>query len=145
MCMACDSGKTSTKKKIIIFSSMGIVIAIATYFVFTTTNNPAIAATLPALISFTVCPLMCAAVGGLMWFSRRSSKSNDNHEDSHNKPITTNTKEEASCCSKEILQRINKNQNEGLELTRIAEEPNNRISKSNEVGSFTEQKPRNKV
>lgn len=106
--MAGDSGKTSTKKKITIFSSMGLVLATATYLVFTTTNNPAIAAALPTLLSFAVCPLMCAAVGGLMWFSRRSSKSNDSHNNSYNKPIATTTKEEVSCCSKEILQRINK-------------------------------------
>jgi hypothetical protein len=127
--MACHSGKTSTKKKIIIFSSMGIVMATATYLIFTTTNNPAIAASLPALLSFAICPLMCAAVGGLMWFSHRSSKSNDSHKDSHNKPIATNTEEEVSCCSKEILQGINKNQNEDLEVTKITEVPNYRKSK----------------
>lgn len=122
---------------------MGIVIAIATYFVFTTTNNPAIAAALPALLSFAVCPLMCAAVGGLMWFSRRSSKSNDNHEDSHNIPIATNTKEEVSCCSQKILQSINKNQNEDLEVTRITEVPKYRNNKGNDAGSLIEQKSRN--
>ncbi|MGI8832989.1 MAG: hypothetical protein ACR2IS_10180 [Nitrososphaeraceae archaeon] len=87
--MACDSGKTSTKKKIIIFSFIGLVIATSTYLVFATTDNLAIATALPALLSFATCPLMCVAVGGLMWFSRRSSES----KDSHNKPIATDTKE----------------------------------------------------
>jgi len=105
---------------------MGIVMATATYLIFTTTNNPAIAAALPALLSFAVCPLMCAAVGGLMWFSRRSSKSNDSHKESHNKPIATNREQEVSCCSKEILQGMNKNLNEDLEVTRITEVPNYR-------------------
>jgi hypothetical protein len=92
MCMACDPGKMSTKKKIIMFSSIGLVIAItATYLVLTTTitNNPTIAAAIPVLLSFAACPLMCAAVGGLMWFSRRSSKINESHKSSHNKLIST--------------------------------------------------------
>lgn len=144
MCMSCDSGKMSRKKKIRMFSSMGLVIAVATYIVLTTTNNPAIAAALPVLLSFGACPLMCAAVGGLMWFSHCSSKSNDNHKGSHSKPIATNTKEEVSCCSQEVAQRTNKNQNEA-QTTRITGGPNNWVSKSNDVGSLTEQKPRNKV
>jgi hypothetical protein len=95
--MSCDNGKISTKKKFIIFSSVGLAIAIATYLVFTTTNNPAIAAALPALLSLGACPLMCAIVGGLMWFSRRSSTRKDNCEGNHDRNAqiaTNNTKDE---------------------------------------------------
>lgn len=134
MWMACDSGKMSTKKKIIMFSSMGLVIVTATYLVFTTTNNPAIAAALPALLSFATCPLMCAAVGGLMWFSHRSSTSNDNHKgNSHSTPMATNTKEEVPCCNQEILQHTNRNQNENLELTRTIELPSSKNNKNKDV------------
>jgi hypothetical protein len=74
---------------------VGLAIAIATYLVFTTTNNPAIAATLSMLLSFAACPLMCAPVGGLMWFSRRSSTSTDNHKSnrSSSTPTAASTKE----------------------------------------------------
>jgi hypothetical protein len=143
MFMSCDSAKMSTKKKITMFSSMGLVITVATYFVLTTTNNPTIAAILPLLLSFGACPLMCAAVGGLMWFSHRSSKSNDSHKDSQNKPIATNREEEASCCSKEILQGMNKNLNEDLEGTRITEVSKYRNNIGNVAGSLIEQKSRN--
>ena len=129
MCMACNSGKMSTKKKVISFYSAGLAIAIGAYLIFTTTKTPALAATLPALLPFAACPLMCVAVGGLMWFSRRSPISNDNHKGSHDIPMATNIKEgEASCCNQEILQHTNKNQNENLELTRTTELPS---SKSN--------------
>ena len=123
MCMACNSGKMSTKKKVISFSSAGLAIAIGAYLIFTTTKTPALAATLPALLPFAACPLMCVAVGGLMWFSRRSSISNDNHKGSHDIPMATNIKEgeASSCCNQEILQHTNKNQNENLELTRTTE------------------------
>lgn len=116
--MSCDSGKISTRKKVTIFSSAGLAIAIATYLAFATTNNPAIAAALPALLSLGVCPVMCAVVGGLMWFSRRSSKRNDNSKVSHdhNTPIATNTKDEVPWHNQEILQHTNKNQNENLQL-----------------------------
>jgi len=144
MCMSCDSEKMSTKKKIIMFSFVGLVIATATYLVFITTNNPAIAAALPALVAFAACPLMCAAIGSLMWFSRRSSTSNDSHKGNHSKTIPTDTKEEVSCCGQEILQRINKNQNEDLEATaRIFKVTNNKNNKSNDVGLLKEQEPRN--
>lgn len=89
MCMSCDSGKISTKKKVIIFSLVGLAIAIATYLVFTTTNNPAIAAALPALLSLGACPLMCAIVGGLMWFSRRSSTRKDNYKENQAQTLAT--------------------------------------------------------
>ena len=38
MCMICSTGRI-TKKKIAIFSYIGILIAVGTYFMFTTTNN----------------------------------------------------------------------------------------------------------
>src|SRR5215207_11180962 len=82
MQMACDSGKMSTKKRFIMFTSMGLIIAIATYVAFTKANNPAMVSAIPVLLSFAACPLMCAFVGGLMWFSHRSSTINDKHKGS---------------------------------------------------------------
>lgn len=95
MCMSCNPGKTSTKRKVTIFSSVGLAAAITSYLIFTTTNNPAIASALPALLSFAACPLMCAVMGGIMWFSRHSSTSNKGN--SHNRQIATNTKDTDPC------------------------------------------------
>ena len=133
MQMACDSGKMSTKKRFIMFSSMGLVIAIATYVAFTTTNNPAMAAAIPVLLSFAACPLMCAVVEGLMWFSHRSSTSNDKHKgSSHSRPIDINAKA-PPCSNQEILQCTNKNYNENLELARITEMSNSKDNKGNAI------------
>jgi|SRR5215211_9175681 len=98
--MACDTGKMSTKKKIVIFSSLDSAIAAATYIVFATTNNPAIAAALPTLIGFAACPLMCTVMGAAMWLSHRSSKNKNKNDDGRNniqKP--SSVEEEKSCCS----------------------------------------------
>jgi hypothetical protein len=92
MFVACNSCMSSTKKKIIVFSFLGLAIATA-YLVLTATNNPATAAAIPVFLPFATCPLMCAAIGGLMWFSRRRhSKSNNSHKVNHHQhiPITTN-------------------------------------------------------
>lgn len=64
------------------------------YFVFSTTNNPAIAATMPALAAFAICPVMCAVMGGLMWMMNRSSK-NKGKEQGH----LLKDEEMSSCCS----------------------------------------------
>ena len=118
MCTSCDSRKISIKKKFAIFSSVGLVIAITTYLAFTTTNNPTIAAALPALLSLSVCPVMCAVVGGLMWFSSRFSTGNDKHKGSrgHNMPLAINTKDEAPWRNQHRLRHTNRNRNENPEL-----------------------------
>ncbi|MGH9984968.1 MAG: hypothetical protein ACRD8W_13545 [Nitrososphaeraceae archaeon] len=72
--MSCNTGKL-TKNKIILLSLLGIGLTVGIYFVFSTTNNPAIAAAVPALAAFAICPVMCAVMGGLMWVISRSSKS----------------------------------------------------------------------
>jgi hypothetical protein len=89
--MSCDLGKTSTKRKVTIFSFVGLAIAIATYLALISTNNPAIASALPVLLSLAACPLMCAVIGGIMWFSRRPSTKDKGN--SHNTQIASNTKE----------------------------------------------------
>ncbi|MGH9976850.1 MAG: hypothetical protein ACRD8Z_13605 [Nitrososphaeraceae archaeon] len=68
--MSCNTGKL-TKKKIIL---LGIGLTVAIYFFFSTTNSPAVAAAVPALAAFAICPAMCAVMGGLMWVISRSSK-----------------------------------------------------------------------
>lgn len=73
MCMACNNGKM-TKKKIALFSSIAVAIGASTYFIFITTNNPAIAATIPLVLSFAVCPAMCAGMGGILWLINRKKK-----------------------------------------------------------------------
>jgi hypothetical protein len=53
--------------------------------IFTATNNPAVAATMPALLSLAACPAMCVGMGGMMWFmSRFSKKKNKDNQKSIN-------------------------------------------------------------
>jgi hypothetical protein len=73
LCMSCNSTGKITRKKIVIFSAIGIGIAAATYFAFTS-NNPAIVAVIPLLLVFAPCLGMCAVMGGIMWWKGRSSK-----------------------------------------------------------------------
>ena len=92
MCMSCESRKI-TKKKIAIFSSIGVGITVLTYIAFITTNNPVLAAAMPAVLGFAACPAMCIAMGGAMWFMNRLSK-NKNKNRSNNP--TVNLEEEMS-------------------------------------------------
>ncbi len=48
--------------------------AVVTYFIFTTTNNPAIVASIPLILSFAACPLMCVVMGAFMVIMNRSKK-----------------------------------------------------------------------
>jgi hypothetical protein len=90
MCMSCESGKI-TKKKIAIFSSIDIGIAALTYIAFITTNNPVLAAAMPAVLGFAACPAMCIAMGGAMWFMNRLSK-NKNKNSSNNQTVNLEEK-----------------------------------------------------
>lgn len=92
MCMSCSTGRI-TKKKIAIFSSIGVLIVVGTYFAFVTTNNPAVAAAIPALLSFAACPAMCMALGGIMWFSSRFSR----NKNKYNNILMDSSREQASC------------------------------------------------
>lgn len=64
-------------KKILLFLAMAIGIGVATYFVFTVTNNPVFAASIPLILSFAACPLMCVVMGGFMWIMNRNKKKNN--------------------------------------------------------------------
>ena len=86
MCMACSNTGKITKKKIALFSSIAVAIGATTYFIFTTTNNPALAATIPLILSFAACPAMCAAMGGIMWLMNRKKK--NIHNQNRNVEIT---------------------------------------------------------
>ena len=58
-----------------LFLAIAIGIGVATYFIFTTTNNSAIAAaTIPVILSFAACPLMCAPMVGLIWLINQIKK-----------------------------------------------------------------------
>lgn len=83
--MACNIGKI-TKKKIIILSSIGAGIAVTTYFLFTIENNAAILIAILPLLIFAACPAMCA-VCGMKWIKNRFSK-NKKYDD--NLGVSTN-------------------------------------------------------
>lgn len=109
MCMSCNTGKLTTKMKIILFSSLGVGVAVASYFALTTTNNPAIAAALPTVFAFGACPLMCAAMGGAMWLSRRLSKNKNTHKSEH--PQSSVAKKTSCCVPHEIREPQQKLEN----------------------------------
>jgi hypothetical protein len=77
--MTCDGnesqnnsgGRRFSKKRIAILSTIGAGTADAAYL--SVTINPAIGATIPAVLAFAACPTTCAAMGGTMWLSRRFS------------------------------------------------------------------------
>jgi hypothetical protein len=71
--MSCNNNGKFTKRKIIIFSLIGIAVAATTYFLFMATNSRA-ALALPAVLGLVACPLMCAAMGGIMWIGGRLNK-----------------------------------------------------------------------
>ena len=81
MCMSCNATNKITKKKIAVFSTIAIGIALATYFILAMTNNLAIvasAAIIPSILSFAICPLMCVPMIGIMWFINRTQKNKEN-------------------------------------------------------------------
>ena len=78
--MTCNSAGKITKKKIVVLSSAASGIAATTYVAFTVTHNPAIAATMLALLSLAACPAMCVGMGGAYWLVRRLSGKNRNKD-----------------------------------------------------------------
>jgi ABC-type transport system involved in multi-copper enzyme maturation permease subunit len=91
--MSCNTGRL-TKKKILLLSLLVAGVTVGIYFIYSTTNNPAIAVAVPALAAFAICPAMCAIMGGLIWVMNRSSK-NKGKDQSH----LLNDEESSSCCS----------------------------------------------
>lgn len=93
MCMSCNNEKI-TKKKIIIFSLIGVAVVATTYFVYTATKSGAVFA-LPAVLGLAACPLMCVAMGGIMWLGARFGLKKDKKE----KPQKFKA-DQHSCCAK---------------------------------------------
>lgn len=98
MYMSCGLGKL-TRMRVILYSSLGVGVAGGTYLAFTTANNPALAAAIPLISGFAICPAMCAVMGGIMWIMSRRSK----NKDPKNKDIKSTSKflekGEFPCCS----------------------------------------------
>lgn len=79
--MSCGTKGRTIKKKIAVLSSVALGIAVTAYAAFTLTHNPAIAATVPALLSFAACPAMCAGICGACFLvNHLSSKNKRNHQ-----------------------------------------------------------------
>ena len=122
--MSCCGGKGNgrkiTKKKIIIFSTLGTGIAATSYFALTATNSQALVA-FSTLLGFAACPAMCAVMGGGIWiFNKLSSKKKRNHVyENENNDTSTNQKietREDSCCSVH-----DSNENHGKEVLKNPE------------------------
>jgi hypothetical protein len=107
MCMSCGNDSENngerkfSKKRIAILSMTGAGVAGGTYLA--AAVNPAIGASIPALLTFAACPAMCAAMGATMWVSKRFSK---------RKNLTrvqgpvVNSKQEATAAKTESEQQI---------------------------------------
>lgn len=72
--MSCHTGKI-TKKQVAILSVLG-AIAAGIGYISITTNNPALSAAVPAILAFALCPIMFAAMGGVVWFVSCFKKNN---------------------------------------------------------------------
>ena len=70
--MSCSSTKM-TKKRIAVFSAIGAGTATILYVAFAT-HNPSLAALAPTFLTLALCPVMCAVIGGAMWFSNKFAK-----------------------------------------------------------------------
>jgi hypothetical protein len=71
--MSCHgSNEGNSKRRIAIIST--VCAGAAGIVAYVSSTNPAFAATLSALLVFAACPVMCAAMGGIMWLNRRLSK-----------------------------------------------------------------------
>ncbi|HEY7082038.1 MAG TPA: hypothetical protein VH500_20290 [Nitrososphaeraceae archaeon] len=112
---------------------------VATYTVFTTTKNPAIAATIPGLIGFAACPAMCVSVGGVFWFINHIANKNKN--DNYNRNIISgkitaekissesrqNNSNFTSCCSENnTIEKNIMKQNEEMITTNTNGQDNTR-------------------
>lgn len=69
--LSCSMAKPS-KKWIAIIS--GISAAAVTGIYVLGANNPMLTVLIPAILTFAICPAMCAAMGGAMWLFGRSKK-----------------------------------------------------------------------
>ena len=78
--MSCGSGKL-TRKKVILYSALGAGATGGTYLAFTITNNPGLAAAIPLISAFAICPAMCAVMGGIMWIMSRSKNKDSKNKD----------------------------------------------------------------
>jgi hypothetical protein len=133
MCMSCggndsenNSGRRFSKKRIAILSAMGAGAIGAVYLSFTA--NPAIGASISAILAFAACPAMCAAMGGTMWLSRRFSKKKGNMQQMQQKQKTK---------EKEEVSNLESTTEEQLEKLAIA------VTETNDerTVSFKEQQP----
>jgi hypothetical protein len=89
--MSCHGN--NRKRRIAIIAGAGIGAAgVITYV--SLAANPVAAAALPVVLAFAACPAMCAAMGGAMWLSRRSSKRKNQAQVQQQQPVV-NSKEEA--------------------------------------------------
>jgi len=70
--MSCRADKI-TKKRIAMFSGLG-AIASGVGYISTTMNNPVLNVAVPAILTFALCPIMCAVMGGVIWFVGRFKK-----------------------------------------------------------------------
>lgn len=118
MCMSCNNTRNPLKK-ISIVLAMVIGIGAITYFVFSATNNPVFAASIPLIMSFAACPLMCAAMGGSMWLMNRYKKRNNLAKETKLNPIENDIEKQPVEHNKSVLEDSPNTNEKGKEVEGI--------------------------
>jgi hypothetical protein len=67
-----DAVRTGNKMALLLG---GAIVIFAVYLSFT--NNPVTGASLLVILPFLLCPIVCGAASGVMWFFNRSKKQHD--------------------------------------------------------------------
>jgi len=71
--MNCNDSRNPLKK-IILLLAITVAIGVIIYFPFVLASNPTIAASIPLILSFSTCPLMCVVMGGFMVVMNRKKE-----------------------------------------------------------------------
>jgi len=91
-----------TKKRIIALASIVVGIAAIIYTISVSTKNFALLALSPLALGFLACPLMCAAMGGVLWLAGRLSR---NKEKANFQPNS------GGCCGQHHHDNVRENHN----------------------------------
>jgi phosphate/sulfate permease len=121
--MSCGSqGGKFTRKKIMMFSVVGVGIAAASYFALTSNNIQTVAAS-SALLGIMACPIMCGVMGGIMWMVHRINRKK-NKNLSRRKDIKSRRKSQVltpdhSCCNSHDVDKMGNHKRERFKYVEI--------------------------
>lgn len=118
MCMSCNNTRKPLKKIIVILATV-IGMGVITYFVFSATNNPVFAASIPLIMSFVACPLMCVAMGGSMWLMNQYASKKKSTKETKLRPIENNKLKQPVEHNQSVLEAFTNINEKGKEVKGI--------------------------